>query len=399
MTDLRHMTCPCCGGRRVEIFYEVKSVPVNSVLQLPTREEALGFPTGQIALGFCGDCGFMYNTAFRPDLLEYSDRYDPTQAFSPTFNEWHRELAERLIYRYDLRNKTLIEIGCGKGEFLNLLCELGNNSGTGFDPAYVPARNTQHGKTRAKFVSDFYDERYAGERGDFVCCKMTLEHIQPASEFMTTVRRAVGDEPGTVVFFQVPDGERILEEQAFWDVYYEHCSYYSMGSLGRLFRRTGFEVLDLAREYGNQYLMIEARPAGGVRRTPLPQENDVQRLQSLTRDFSRRISEQKRRWSDLLSGYGRRNQRVVVWGSGSKGVAFLTTLCGTSELRDSIEYVVDINPHRRGYFMAGTGQRIVGPDFLREYRPDAVVVMNPIYEREIRQELAARGLQPEVLTT
>ena len=31
----------------------------------------------------------------------------------------------------------LLEIGCGKGEFLHLLCEGGRNRGIGIDPAYV----------------------------------------------------------------------------------------------------------------------------------------------------------------------------------------------------------------------------------------------------------------------
>ncbi len=410
MAESRQMTCPCCGGRKVETFYEVKGVPVNSVLQLPTREEAVAFPTGDISLGFCNDCGFVYNTAFQAERLEYSDRYDPTQAFSPTFNEWHRELAQRLIERYGLRNKKVIEIGCGKGEFLNMLCELGDNEGTGFDPAYVPARDVDRGKTRAKFVSDFYDDRYVGERGDFVCCKMTLEHIQPAAEFVGKVRKAVGEDPNTVVFFQVPDVERILEELAFWDVYYEHCSYYSLGSLGRLFRRSGFEVLDLQREYENQYLMVEARPAKGQRRTPLPQEDDLKRLRALAVSFKERLAKQQREWQEKLSDYRRDGRKVVIWGSGSKGVAFLTTL-GLGEAAQAaqkragrssahaVEYVVDINPHRQGYFMAKTGQKIVGPAFLEEYRPDVVIVMNPVYEREIRVDLATRGLDPEVLTT
>ena len=32
-------------------------------------------------------------------------------------------------------------------------------------------------------------------------------------------------------------------------------------------------------------------------------------------------------------------------------------------------------------------------------RPDVVIVMNPVYEREIRADLSQRGLEPEVLTT
>ena len=68
------------------------------------------------------------------------------------------------------------------------------------------------------------------------------------------------DSPDAVVFFQVPDMKRILQERAFWDVYYEHCSYFTAGSLDRLFTRAGFDVTEVWREYGGQALMIAASP-------------------------------------------------------------------------------------------------------------------------------------------
>lgn len=388
-------TCPCCQTSGVEVFYEVQNVPVNSVLLLQTKQEAIDFPTGTIALGLCGSCGFVYNTTFNPALLEYSGRYDPTQAYSATFNKWHQGLAERLIEDYGLRNKKIVEIGCGKGEFLNMLCELGPNSGVGFDPAYSADRNTSAAKDRIEFVVDFYSEKYEQTQGDFVCCKMTLEHISPAEQFMQTVRRSIGDNQDTTVFFQVPDVQRILEETAFWDIYYEHCSYYSLGSLARLFARTGFDVTGLAREYDNQYLMIDARPALGETKALPANADDLAEIIKLAKAFSTRLSEQRKSWSERIAAYQAAGKKVVIWGSGSKGVAFLTTL----GLSDEIDYVVDINPHRQNYFMAGTGQKIVGPDFLKEYQPDVVIIMNPIYKAEIVADLEARGLKPEVLTT
>jgi hypothetical protein len=56
-----------------------------------------------------------------------------------------------------------------------------------------------------------------------------------------------------------------------------------------------------------------------------------------------------------------------------------------------------VNPHKHDKFMAGTGQRVVGPEFLREYRPDLVIAMNPIYLGEIGAQLASMGLDPELV--
>ena len=83
-----------------------------------SREEALAFPRGDIELGVCTGCGFICNPAFDPKRTEYSGRYEETQAFSPTFNKFHLALATELVERFELQGKTVVEIGCGKGEFL-----------------------------------------------------------------------------------------------------------------------------------------------------------------------------------------------------------------------------------------------------------------------------------------
>ena len=67
-------------------------------------------------------------------------------------------------------------------------------------------------------------------------------------------------------------------------------------------------------------------------------------------------------------------------------------------MRDEVEYVVDINPYRVGKFLPGTGQRIVAPSFLHDYRPDNVVIMNPVYRDEVERELARQRCEPQVYT-
>ena len=387
------LTCPNCATGSMDVFYEAARVPVHSVLLMPTRDVAVNYPKGDIALGFCADCGFISNTLFNPGVHSYSTQYEETQGFSPTFRTFHSRLAASLINKYGLQEKKIVEIGCGKGEFLTLLCEMGRNRGIGFDPAFVEDRNPARGNADVQFVQDFYSEKYAHVPADFFCCKMTLEHIPNTAEFIRTVRQAVGDRTETTVFFQVPNVARVLQDLAFWDIYYEHCSYFCAGSLARVFRDAGFEVLETWTDYDDQYLMITARPSAVVMERTQVEQNAPALMSRCIKDFLGQQSARIVSWRHQLTDMKRNGQRAVVWGSGSKGVAFLTRV----NVNDAIEYVVDVNPYRQGKFMAGTGQEIVGPEFLRNYKPDVAIVMNPVYQAEIRADLRRLGLGTTVV--
>ncbi len=383
--------CPGCGSAESLEFYSQSGAPVHSVLLFATREAAVEYPRGEIRLAFCARCGFIWNRYHHPALQEYSERCEETQGFSVTYNEFARRLASDLVERHGLRGKHILEIGCGKGEFLNLLCKLGGNTGTGFDPAFREDRGRRTPGVR--FVKDFYSEKYSDEHADFMVCKMTLEHIGCSGRFISAVRRALGEKP-TRVFFQVPDVTRVLRELAFWDVYYEHCSYFSPGSLGRLFRASGFDVTGISRGYGGQYLLLDAVASAGRPSPPLPVEEEPEELRNAVTFFSENVIQKTALWRHKLREFRKSGYRTVLWGSGSKGVAFLTTL----GITDEIKYVVDVNPYRCGTFMAGTGHEIVSPEFVCRYRPDAVVLMNPVYRREVEMELERLGHSAEVLT-
>ncbi|HVM40271.1 MAG TPA: class I SAM-dependent methyltransferase [Acidimicrobiia bacterium] len=385
--------CPSCGASGLRHFHRQDSIPVNSVLLLDSRDDAVRFPRGDLRLAFCDACGFITNTAFDRTMSEYSTRYEETQGFSPRFQEFARSLAKRWVDTYDLAGRTVVEIGCGKGEFLTLLCEYGVGRGIGIDPSYRPDRLDTAVADRLEFIQDFYSEQYGHLAGDAIVCRHTLEHIQPVRSFMETVRRSIGDRTDTVVLFELPDVRRVLEEVAFWDVYYEHCSYFSLGSLARLFRRTGFDVLDLSLEYDDQYLLVEAKPGDGTGTPMRPEEDDLGEIAMAVDHFEAHYGDTVERWRDQVAGYVQEGRRVVIWGGGSKGVAYFTTL----GVDDHIEYAVDINPYKQGKYMAGTGQEVVAPEFLKEYRPDLVVVMNAIYRDEIQQSLDAMGVSADVV--
>jgi hypothetical protein len=356
---------------------------------MDSREEALAYPKRDIQLAVCQRCGFILNRVFDPSVHEYSSRYEETQGFSETFNAFSDRLARQLIERHGLRGKQVIEIGCGKGEFLTHICELGENSGLGFDPAYVPDRTRATPSSRVSFIKDFYTEEYAHHKADFYCCKMTLEHIHETREFLSLIRSNVGDNPEAIVFFQVPDVTRILEEGAFWDIYYEHCSYFDSGSLRYLFESTGFQVIDIWNDYDDQYLMIEARIAA-PQDIPFDETNPghSERLELLLQ-FVKLVRSCRSRWRQYLQEMWAEGRTVAVWGGGSKAVAFLTTL----DVTDEVGSVVDINPHKDGTYLPGSGHEVISPERLVPLNPDSVIVMNPVYTDEIRASLENLGLE------
>jgi hypothetical protein len=381
--------CPACGSARLRPFFETRGAPATTTILIPSRAEARAVPRGDILLCLCEACGFVHNARFDARLTEYSERYEGTQSYSPTFDAYHRGLALDLIERHGLRGRRVLEIGCGQGEFLELLCELGANEGIGFDPAVRKEGEIRVGGGRVRYVKQFYSPALGDEAADLTCCKMTLEHVPDVGAFAAMLREAVGDRPGAVLYVQVPEFGLILREAHFHDVMYEHCSYYTAESLRGIFERAGFDVLATPITYAGQHLGLEARP-GRSR----PGAEPGAALRELCAGFAARCEKRARRWADDLGDALARGKRVVVWGSGSKAASFLEAL----GLGDEVAAVVDINPNRHGMYLAGGGHEIVAPESLPSLDPDLVVAVNPIYRDEIAAQLARLDLRAELRT-
>lgn len=381
--------CPCCGSREIEPFFRIPGAPIFSLVTVKSREQALAVPRKDIELGFCHGCGFVFNLQFDTSIDYFSLGYEDQQGFSKTFMAYLSRISEDLIQRHGLHGKTLLEIGCGKGDFINLLANLAEARGIGVDPAYEEGRQTN---PRLSFHRELYAERHGKLGADFICCRHTLEHIHATRSFMQGIRDSLPPGSRPVVFFEVPEVSRILELPAFWDIYYEHCSYFSPGSLARLFRSTGFEVSALRLDYSDQYVLIEASAGQRGIGAPLPLEESVAEQSARVQRFKAKIGQQLGEWRERLTRMRSEGKKVVVWGGGSKAVGFLTNFADL----DLVDYVVDINPHMENNFIPGIGSRYVQPKFLAEYQPGAVIIMNGVYQKEITASLHAMGVFPEV---
>ena len=389
----RSLRCQSCDAAGLREFYLVERVPVHSNLLLADRDEALAQPTGELRLALCGACGFVQNVAYDPALQDYSESYEDAQAFSPRFLAFQDELIAGLIARHGLRGSRVLEIGCGRGDFLARLCELADAQGVGYDPAFRASEVSARAAGRIEFRRKLFSRGEPAPDFDLLCCRHTLEHVAAVREFVETVRASLDDRKQAIVYFEVPDLGRILHEEAFWDLYYEHCSYFTRGSLARLFERCGFEILRLEKGFEGQYLLLEARAgAQGGARAEGEGATERPALADLVERFRVRVGERLAVWRGRLAEWQREGRRVVLWGAGSKASGFLTTL----GVGDEVAAIVDINPRKQGMFQSGTGHPIVAPKTLPTLRPDVVVVMNPVYCEEIRRELAEMSLTPRI---
>lgn len=382
--------CPACASSATSKIYRLDAVPVQSCILLDSETEARDFPQRPIELHFCNNCGFVFNALFDLSMVDYASTTEESQHFSGTFNRFAKDLVEEIASLDDLSGRRVLEIGCGKGDFLQELVQHTGARGLGVDPGFIPERLPGANGQEIRFQREYFDPANIAEAPDYVVCRHTLEHIPKVGPFMSDVSRILTDEADVGIFFETPDVARVLDEGAFWDIYYEHCSYFTMGSHARLFRRNGLGIKKLYLAYEGQYIIQYAR-AGGA--PVLHEEDDLDAVRALAKSFPDQVQKKRDFWKGFVAERHKVGKRVAIWGGGSKGVSFLTT----DRIASMVANVVDINPFKQGKYLPGAGLRVSAPEDLKEAPPDTVIVMNPVYLKEIGAQLASMDMHPELV--
>lgn len=383
--------CPACDSPSPEVFCTLRQLPVHGTIVCETREQALVLPKADQVLTVCHDCGLVFNSTFDPSLLDYAGHHEESQASSATWRAFAGDLVQGWVDRYRLAGELVLEVGCGKGGFLQLLAEAGVGRAHGVDPGLDPSRLPPGGTVTGEVAT--FSPSQLSRSAAAVVCRHTLEHIPAVASFLSTIVQGIDPTRCRAVLFEVPDLGRVLDEAAFWDLQYEHCSSFTSTSLVALFRRLGLDVLSLRLVYGGQYLVVEADPTPGRAGRELVEVPPVEAVVARCRAFALAVDEQVSHWSSWFADRADRGQEVVVWGGGAKGSVFLSMLP-----ESGVRRVVDINPGLQGRWMGGPGVPIVTPEALRDDPPTAVLLMNPIYLDEVRRTLDGLGLnQVELL--
>jgi hypothetical protein len=197
-----------------------------------------------------------------------------------------------------------------------------------------------------------------------------------------------------VIFFEVPNATYTLRDLGIWDLIYEHCGYFSTLSLNRLFESCGFSPVHLEPAFGGQFICLEALTGKGRKVLAGLLMESLDDLGSWARNFSKYYRDKVNEWKDRLAGINKQERKAVIWGAGSKGVTFANIM----KKECKVEYLVDINPHKQGLHVPGTGQQVVGPEALKNIRPDVIIIMNALYENEISDMMRTQNVSCEIMS-
>ena len=331
-----------------EIF-EVSGLPVFQNKMFHDRDSAIACPRGDMRLVQDMETGLIYNAAFAG--LEYDSDYQNEQACSGVFKR-HLEQVEAIIARH-LAEKMLIEVGCGKGYFLEHMRHAGFRI-KGIDPAYE-GNNPE--VVKARF------EPGLGLTAEGIILRHVLEHIPQPCQFLACIAAANGGKG--LIYIEVPCLDWIARQRAWFDLFYEHVNYFRLNDFRRMFGT----IHESGHVFGGQYLYIVAELAS--LRVPTPEAGDEFRLPA---DFLPDINR--------IVTHGRRN---AIWGGASKGVIYALYM---QRAGIEVDCVIDINPAKQNKYMAASGLKILSPqqgmEMLRSN--DNIHVMNSNYLHEIIEQ-------------
>jgi SAM-dependent methyltransferase len=386
--------CPVCASDTLLPLFQAEQVPVFCNVQWSDREQARRAPQATLEIVACTACGHAFNAAFDPGRVPYSPAYDNSQHFSATFREYATRLADRLIDTYGIRQKSVVDIGCGRGDLLMLMAQRGRNRGFGFDPSVDPA-TTEALKADVTLSREYFAREHATDLAPaLVCCRHVLEHVFDPLQFLVSLRYSLAGAGAPLLYLEVPSGEHLLRSAGLWDYIYEHYSYFSRNSLEIVLRAAGFEALRIDEDFGGQFLCAEARPMAGSREAPTVRGPVIDSVDiTVAAKRMRAKISGWREWAESLSASGR---TATIWGAGSKGVMFLNLL-GLSA-PDPVDFAIDQNPNKSNRYIAVSGQVILAPEALARRDVDEVVVMNPIYRDEILTRLGTVGSRAAITT-
>lgn len=346
--------CISCNGSLHELM-KIENMPA-SAQDIPTKEELEKDCGIEVSLCVCEDCNLVQ---LKNDAVYYYRDVIRAGGYSTTMEELRKSQYRHFIEFASLEGKKIIEVGCGRGEFLGML--------SGFP---VEGYGTEHKKDLVEIAKeaglrvdeDFPEsEDHIFKNGPFDAFMSFnfLEHQPHPRTYLKAIYNNLCDEGYGLI--TVPSFEYIIEQNSFYEIIPDHIAYYSFESLTHLLNICGFEVLEKEMVNRDTISMI-------VKKRKLP---DIRGIISKKKDIATEVVETVKNYAKV--------GKIAIWGASHQGF----TLCATTGIADYVDCIIDSAPFKQGKFAPASHIPIISPDEARQRKLEAIIIVAPGYTNEI----------------
>jgi 2-polyprenyl-3-methyl-5-hydroxy-6-metoxy-1,4-benzoquinol methylase len=326
----------------------------RAVQYLPDAN-SLGNDNGvDIEIYQCSGCGLVQLSS---DPVPYYREVIRASAISKAMKEFRLTQFGDVIDKFDLTGKKVLEVGCGRGEYLSLIKQF-NVDAYGLEYSVEAVKQcVKSGLNVSKgFIrSNNSRLRYAPFNAFFIL--NFLEHLPDPNSILRGIYNNMGED--AVGLVEVPNFDMILRNRLFAEFTADHLLYFTKETLSSTLSHNGFEIIECNEEWDDYILSAVVKKREKI-------------------DFSD-FNEQQAKIIEEVTEYINRFKKVAIWGAGHQAFAVISLL----NLTGKIKYVVDSAVFKQGKFTPATHIPIVSPEVLNTDPVDAVIVMAAGYSDEV----------------
>lgn len=326
----------------------------------------------------CRGCGLVQ---FDCEPVAYYRDVIRSGGYSTTMLTLRRRQYRHLIDAYHLEGKKFLEVGCGGGEFLDMLAGFPVKA---YGVEHRPALAEKARKAGLSVTEGFTEteDTILGDEGpyDVFLSFNFLEHQPRPGVMLDCIRNNLAEDGMGLI--TVPSLEYILRYNGYYELLRDHIAYYTFDSLRRLLEDHGFDVLE--EELVNRdTLSVIVRRAKGERRqgrqapscSPVEAEGLKESLVSI-----------RQQMESLCARFAKEGKRLAIWGAGHQGF----TLAATTVLKEHARYIIDSAPFKQGKFAPASHLPIIAPENFHKDPVQAILIVAPGYTEEIADTIRNR---------
>jgi len=352
--------CRVCGNEFFEKpILQLKNMP-KSAQNFPDENSLSEDEGADLDVYQCSGCGLVQLNC---EPVSYYKEVIRASAFSGEMREFRIKQFDEFVKEFSLEHKKVIEIGCGKGEYLALMKQSGANAyGTEYSPESSLHCVGEGLNVESIYIEDENCDLHDAPFDAFFIMNF-FEHLPEPNTVLRGVYNNLSDDGIGLV--EVPNFNMILEKNLFSEFIADHLFYFTKKTLTSTLERNGFEIID-CKEIWHDYII-----SATIRKR---KKIDISRFD----DHQMKI---KREINDYIYSFDQRP--VAVWGAGHQSLAVLSL----TEVSNRVCYVVDDALFKQGKYTPATHVPIVSSDMITEQPPAAIIVMAASYSDEVSKKV------------